>query len=81
MCFEHSIRTKNCMCALISDPIRENLFQFFILTGLQFEIFIYICRKLYEMEFNQVLNRQPGSISWAAFLELAALLAKPPTMI
>jgi hypothetical protein len=33
-CFEHSIRTKNCMCALISNPIRENLFQFFILTGL-----------------------------------------------
>ena len=58
MCFEHSIRTKNCMCALISDPIRENLFQFFILTGLQFEIFIYICNVKIDgdTESNKIIN-------------------------
>ena len=33
------------------------------------------------MQLIQVINRQPGSICWAAFLKLAALLAKPPTII
>ena len=34
-----------------------------------------------DMQIYQVINRhQPGSIAWSAFLKLAALLAKPPTL-
>jgi hypothetical protein len=41
---------------------------------------LYLCAKNQRiMDLIQVINRQPGSICWAAFLKLAALLAKPPT--
>jgi hypothetical protein len=37
--------------------------------------------KILKMDKNRVINRQqPGSISWAAFLKIAALLPKPPTI-